>query len=75
MNGVLTFSSGWSLSAAVTHAERLGCDVLQARKPAPNAGIMVDVRMDRRAADRVAFAVLKRELRFLRGERLVKVTN
>lgn len=75
MLGVLTFDCEWPLSAAVALAERLGCDVLHARKPAPNAGAMVDVRMSQDAANRVALAVANRELRFCSQVSVARITN
>lgn len=75
MLGVLTFGREWLLSAAVARAERLGCDVLHARKPAPNAGAVVDVLMDQDAANRVALAVANRELRFFSQAAVARIAN
>jgi hypothetical protein len=75
MLGVLTFSREWRLSAAVAHAERLGCDVLHASRTAPNAGVIVDVRMSLDAANRVAFAVAKREMRFRKAADVGRAAN
>lgn len=75
MLGVLTFGLGVPLSLAVAHAERLGCSVLHARKPAPNAGAVVDVVMDQSAANEVALAVLRREVRFTSSAEVRRIAN
>lgn len=75
MIGVLTFGQGVPLSVAVAHAERLGCNVLHARKPAPNAGVVVDVMMTQDAANRVALAVLNREFVFRKQTDVSRTAN
>lgn len=63
MEGVLYLDSA-ALGSAVVRAEKLGCEVIAAKKPSPEAQCELRVRLSQAAANAVALAVWRNELTF-----------
>lgn len=62
------------MTDAVQRIEQLGCEILNAR-PVKTGRFALDVRMDLRAANELAFAVARKEVAFERHEQYARTAS